>query len=180
MFPPLNKPGFYLGPGVYLGQAFNSFLSSEETIYPTSTRSKLLISAVTHGGVHLFLHHPDHFAGHSLVSCPFADNAFPHIHLKLLASLLPPSTKQPGPVAVLFRQTLKLCLIFSPISSTLLVNRETSSGCSSRVFLCIFYGRKFEFQVALFYFFAPALTVTMLPQTWRINIMSNESGVLSC
>ena len=39
--------------------------AAEETIYPTSTRDKLLISAVTHGGVHLFRHRPDHFTGHS-------------------------------------------------------------------------------------------------------------------
>ena len=68
----------------------------------------------SHGGVHLFLHRPDHFAGHSLVACPFAGNSSPHVYLKLLASLLPPSTRQPGPVAVLLRQTLKLNLIFHP------------------------------------------------------------------
>ena len=65
---------------------------AKETIQPTSTRCKLRISAVTHSGVHLFHHHPDHFAGHSLVSCPFADNSSPHVYLKLLSSLLPPSS----------------------------------------------------------------------------------------
>ena len=64
----------------------------EETIYPTSTRGKLLISAVTPSRIHLFGHRPDHCAGHSLVACPFADNSSPHVYLKLLASLLPPST----------------------------------------------------------------------------------------
>ena len=44
----------------------------------------------------------------------------------LFASLLPPSTRQPGPIAVLLGQTLKLSLIFSPISHSLGVNRETS------------------------------------------------------
>ena len=38
------------------------------------------------------------------------------VYLKLLASLLPTSTRQPDPVAVLFGQTLKLSFIFSPIS----------------------------------------------------------------
>ena len=122
-------------------------------IQPTSTRCKLLISAVTHGGVHLFLHRPDHFAGHSLMACPFADNSFPHVYLKLLASILPPSTRQPGPVAVFLRQTLKLKLTFLPVSHSLGVDRETSSGCFARVFFCIFYDRKFEFQVVLFFFF---------------------------
>ena len=56
---------------------------------------------ISHGDGHLF--RPDHFAGHSLVACPFADNSFPHVYLGLLASLLPPSTRQPGPVAVLRR-----------------------------------------------------------------------------
>ena len=36
----------------------------------------------------------------------------PHTFLRLLTSLLPPSTRQPGPVAVLLGQTLKLSLIF--------------------------------------------------------------------
>ena len=48
-------------------------------ILPTSTCGKLLISAVTHGDVHLFRYHPDHFAGPSLMVCPFAD------HLSLLS-----------------------------------------------------------------------------------------------
>ena len=47
---------------------------------------------------------------------------------------------------------LKLSLIFSPISHSVLVNRETSSSCFFRVFLCIFCDRKFEFQVVLFIF----------------------------
>ena len=59
----------------------------------------------------LFLHRPDYFEGHSLVACPFADNSSPHVHIRLLAGLLPPSTRQPW------------------------VNREASSGCFSRVFL---------------------------------------------
>ena len=111
---------------------------------------KLLISAVTHSGVHLF--HPDHFAGHSLMACPFVDTSSLHVYVRLLASLLPPSTRQPGPVAVLLGQMLKLTLIFSPISHSLGVDRETSRGCFSRVFLCIFYDRKFEFQVVLLIF----------------------------
>ena len=102
-------------------------------------RRKRLISAVTHGGVHLFRHRPDHFAGQSLVACLYADNSFPHVYLKLLAGLLPPSTRQPGPVAVLLGQMLKHSFIFSPISHFVGVDRETSSSCFSRVFLCIFY-----------------------------------------
>ena len=96
-------------------------------IQPTSTHCKLLISAVTQGDTHLF--HPDHFAGHSLVACPFADNSSPHVYLQLLASLLPPSSRQPGPVAVLLGQMLKLSC-----SHSLEVDRETSSSCFSRVF----------------------------------------------
>ena len=91
-----------------------------------------------------------HFAGHSLVACPFADNSFPHVYLRLLAHLLPPSTRQPGPVAVLLGKTLKLTLIFSPISHSLGVDREMSSSCFSWVFLCIFYDRNVKFQVILF------------------------------
>ena len=100
---------------------------------------KLLITAVTDSGVYLFRHCPDHFAGHSLVACPFADNSFLHFYLRLLTSLLPPSSRQPGPVAVLPGQMLKLHLIFSPISHSLGVDREMSSGCFSRAILCIFY-----------------------------------------
>ena len=165
---PNNSRGVYLfqslkRPGVYLGQVFNSLLTKirDENVTnfssfsvnslasfwaifvlckwsfcgggnkPTSTRSKLLISAVTHGGAHLFLHRPDHFVGHSIMACPSADNSSPHVYLRLLTSLLYPSTSQPDP---------------------LWVYRETSSGCFSRVFLCIFYARKFEFQVVLFIF----------------------------
>ena len=73
--------------------------------------SKLLISAVTHSGVHLFRHRHDHFS-HSLMACLFPDHLPPHVYLKLLASLLPTSTRQPGPVAVLLGQTLKLSFIF--------------------------------------------------------------------
>ena len=65
------------------------------------------------------------------------------------SKLLPPSTRQPDPVAVVLGQ---LRFIFSPISHSLGVDRETSSSCFSRVFLCIFYGRKFEFQAVLFIF----------------------------
>ena len=42
-------------------------VAAEETIQPTSTRSKLLISAVTHSVIHLFRHRLDHFVGHSLL-----------------------------------------------------------------------------------------------------------------
>ena len=82
-------------------------IPAEEMIQPT-TRCKLLISAVTHGGVHLFLHHPDHFAGHTLMACPFADDSSPHVYVKLLTSLLPPSTRQPGPDAVVQCQWSRL------------------------------------------------------------------------
>ena len=65
LFQSLNRPGVYLAPGGNLGQVFNSIvvhllqvklLPTEETIQPSSTLGKLLISAVTHGGVHLFCH----------------------------------------------------------------------------------------------------------------------------
>ena len=95
--------------GQYLSSAIE-VVAAEETIYPTSTHCKLPISAVTHGGVHLFC--PDHFVGPSLVACPFADNSSPHFYVRLLASLLPPSSRQPGPAAVLLGQMLKLSLIF--------------------------------------------------------------------
>ena len=139
--------------GILLGNSCKSSASEvvagEETIYPTSTHGKLLISAVTHGGVHLFHHRLDHFAGRSL---PVCCNSSPYVYLKLLSSLLPASSRQPGPVAVLLGQTLKLTFIFSPISHSLGVDREVSSGCFSRVFLCIFYDREFEFQVILLIF----------------------------
>ena len=48
----------------------------------SSTRGKLLISAVTHGGVHLFRHRPDHFAGHTLVVYPFADPEFSSAYIR--------------------------------------------------------------------------------------------------
>ena len=97
--------------GQYLSSA-SEVGAVAKTIYPTSTHGKLLITAVTPSGVHLFGHRPDHFAGHSLVACLFADNSSLLVYLKLRASLLPPSTRQPGPVAVLLGQTLKLSLIF--------------------------------------------------------------------
>ena len=80
-----------------------------------------------------FLHRPDHFVGHSLVACPFADNSFLHVYLKLLASLLPPSTRQPGPVAVLLGQTLKLSLIFHQ-SVTLFWSTEKRLAAASPEF----------------------------------------------
>ena len=50
-----------------------------------------------------------------------------HVYLKLLPSLLPPFTRQPGPVAVLLGLTLKLRFILSPVSHVLdCVDRATS------------------------------------------------------
>ena len=103
LFQSLNRPGVYLGSGSNLGQAFNSIVVrllqvkllrwrkwfSQPALVANS--ASLL---VTHGGVHLFRHHPDHFAGHSLMACPFADNPSQHVYLKLLARLLPTSTRQ--------------------------------------------------------------------------------------
>ena len=77
----------------------------------------------------MFHHHCDHFAGYSFVECRFADNSSLHVYLKLFSSLLPSNTRQPGPVAVLLGQMLKFSLIFSPVSHSLGVNRQTSSGC---------------------------------------------------
>ena len=111
-----------------MGQAFNSFLT---IILLRQTRKiRQFCRTLSHGR-------------------PFADNHFPHVYLKLHVSLLPPSTRQPGPFAVLLGQMLKLSSIFSPISHSLGVDIETSSSCFPRVFLCIFYNRKFEFQVVL-------------------------------
>ena len=86
------------------------------SLLPPSTRQPgsvaVLFGQTLPGGVHLFGHCPDHCAGCSLMASLFADNSSPHVYLRLLASLLPPSTRQPGPVAVLLGQTLKLSLIF--------------------------------------------------------------------
>ena len=64
----------------------------------------------------------DHFVGHSLVACLFADHPSQHVYLRLLASLLPQSTKQPDPVAVPLG---KLSFIFSPICHSLGVITDT-------------------------------------------------------
>ena len=82
-----------------LGEFSGILLQVRNRIQPTNAFCKLLISAVTHGGVHLF--RPDHHAGHSLVTYLFADHPSLHVYLQLLARLLPASSRQPGPVAVL-------------------------------------------------------------------------------
>ena len=76
----------------------------------TSTHGKLLISAVRVA-----------YICFSIVLIILRDtlSSHPHIYLQLLASLFPPSTRQPSPVAVLLRQTLKLNLIFSVCSAVL-------------------------------------------------------------
>ena len=90
--------------GQYLSSA-SKVVVAEEMIYPTSTRGKLLISAVTPGGVHLFGHLPDHFG----------------------------STRQPGPIAVLLGQTLMLSLIFHQ-SLTLFLSTEKRLAAASPTF----------------------------------------------
>ena len=112
----------------------------------------LLISAVTHGGIHLFRHHPDHFVGHFLVAVcwspiPACLSQAPRepsssLHQAAWPCCCPPRTDAEAPFD------------FSSVSHSLGVDRETSSGCFSRVFLCIFSERQSEFQVALFIFFA--------------------------
>ena len=79
------------------------------------------------------------------------------------SKLLPPSTRQPDPVAVVLGQ---LRFIFSPISHSLGVDRETSSGCFSRVFSLHILWKRVWISSHTFYFFSPALTVTMLPWRW--------------
>ena len=95
---PASRWKFWHPSGQYLSSA-SEVVAAEETIQPP--RGKLLISAVTHSGAHLFRHRPDHFTGHSRVACPFAYNSFPLVYFKLLAR------SQPGPVAVFLGQTLK-------------------------------------------------------------------------
>ena len=103
LFQSLNRPGVYLGSGSNLGQAFNSIvvrllqvklLRWRKWFNQPALVANSASLLVTHGGVHLFRHHPDHFAGHSLMACPFADNPSQHVYLKLLARLLPTSTRQ--------------------------------------------------------------------------------------
>ena len=83
----------------------------------------------------------------TLMASPFADNPFLHVYVRLLASL--------SPFAVLLRQTLKLSFIFSPISHSLGVDRETSSSCFSRVFFCIFYDKVWISSCTFYFFAAP-------------------------
>ena len=59
-------------------------------------------------------------------NCPFADNSSPHVYLKLLTSLRPPSTRQPGPVAVPLGQTLKLAK-FVTFSSQIFERKELNA-----------------------------------------------------
>ena len=96
LFQSLNRPGVYLGSGSNLGQAFNSIvvrllqvklLRWRKWFNQPALVANSASLLVTHGGVHLFRHHPDHFAGHSLMACPFADNPSQHVYLKLF---LPP------------------------------------------------------------------------------------------
>ena len=76
------------------------------------------------------------------MTCPFADNSFPHVYLQLLASLFPPSSRQPGPVAVLLGQTLKLCFIFRQ-SLTLLGSKEKRLAAISPGFSSAYVKTKF-------------------------------------
>ena len=99
----------------------------------TANSSSLLSLTVAHI---CFSVAPDHFTGHPLVACPFADNPTLHVYLKLLARLLPPSTRQPGPVAVLLGQMLKLSLIFFANLSLSWGRQRNVYGCFSRIFLC--------------------------------------------
>ena len=125
---------------------------AEETIYPTSTGGKLLIFAVTHGGLHLFLHRPDHVVGHTFVACPFSDHPSLHVYLKLLASLCPPSTRQPGPAAVLLGETLTFSLIFW--SLTLLGSTEKRLAAASPEFFSAYFTTESLNVKSYFLFFA--------------------------
>ena len=74
--------------------------------------------------VHLFLHRPDHVTRHSLVACPFADNSFPLVYLRLLAR------SQPGPVG---------CFSAVSYSSTVTVLLWTWIQCCHRLGGVIFW-----------------------------------------
>ena len=148
-FQSLNRPGVYFGSGGNLGQAFNSFLSKIRDEDVTNFASLSVNSLASFCNWSL-LQRRKRYSEPALAAnsssllprwrtfvspspwsisgtLPFADHPFRHVYLRLLACLLPPSTRQPGPVAVLLRQTLKLSFIFSPISHVLnCVNRETS------------------------------------------------------
>ena len=108
LFQPLNRPGGNLG------QAFNSFLPKirdENVINVTSSSVNSLASfykkllrrrkrfsqplpAVNPSSLLSLTVAYIYFAliilRDTLVACPFADNSFPHVYLKLLSSLLPP------------------------------------------------------------------------------------------
>ena len=84
-------------------------------------RRKRLISTVTHGCVHLFRHRPDHFTGHSVMACPFADNSFcMFISSSSLAFFLPP----PGSLALLLSSPTDAEVLFFRQSLTLLGSTE--------------------------------------------------------
>ena len=138
---------------------------------PTSTRNKLLISAFTHGGVHLFCHCPDHFAGHSLLACRLLIT-YPcmFISSSSLAFFLPP----PGSLALFcpLRTDAEAQFYFF----TNLSLREMSSGCFSWVFLCTFYNRKFEFQVVLFIFLLHQSHGHQSNTDWQKPSKTHEKG----
>ena len=98
---------------------------------------------------------------------PLADHPSPHVYLRLLVSLLPPSTRQPDPVAVLLGQ---LRFIFSSISHSLGVNRETYFPS----FALHILRPKVWISSRTFYFFDPALTVNMLPWRWIQYVLYSQ------
>ena len=185
LFQSLNRPGVYLGTGSSLEQTFNSLLTKIQDENVTNFSSSSVNSPASCWAVVVFCKWSccgrgnDPAAQHPQIT--------PHLccHSRW-RTFVSPSSRQPGPVAVLLGQ---LRFILSPISHSLGVDRETSSGCFSRLFLCIFYGRKFEFQAVLFFFcsssdsyYVAMETDTLLPQTWRFIIFdySNCVAILPC
>ena len=129
--------------GQYLSSA-SEVVAAEETINPTSAHSKLLISAVMVA-----------YICFSIALIILRDTLSWHARLLIthprmfisgssLAFFLPP----PGSLTLLLSSSDSSVSFFRQ-SLTLLVSTEKRVF---RVFLCIFYGRKFEFQVVVFIF----------------------------
>ena len=155
LFQSLNRAGVYLRSGGNFGQAFNSIVVHLLQVKLLRRRKWFSQPALTANSSSLLSLTEAYicFANTLIILWLRARLLITQSHMFIsgssLAFFLPP----PGSLAlfaVLLGQTLKLSFIFSPISHSLGFDREMSSGWFSWVFLCIFYDRKFEFQVVLF------------------------------
>ena len=179
---PASRWKFWHPSGQYLSSA-SEVVAAEETINPTSAHSKLLISAVMVAYICfsialIILRDTLSWRARLLITHPCM-----FISGSSLAFFLPP----PGSLTLLLSSSDSSVLFFrqslTPLGSTekrlAAASPEFSSAC--------FTAESLNFKPYFLFFCSSSDSYyvamemdTILPQTWRSNILSNESGVLSC